>query len=506
MRRLAPLSLLLFACTEAGFIDPHAQLRAQTAIQWASLVYSQEEDLTFLEWGMLPEAPLGDLRFEVSLSGGAFAPLDFGQSLYDPMGAICASDDQGRCLRYVWRGEVTAALRVRHPLLSGPPMTVTPALGRLERTLSLSAAFEIGNAAVSVTPQEPGLATRRSFEWTLAPVTSPGECTAEIGIGSAAWRPTSEAAVSIERTPDGFFCVAMRAAGQRDGRGLVLAAAIQTAPELASIDGAFTPPVSLDPLVVQVVDDENVPDSLCADVRAGFREAFDYLGPLAAQAELLPPAIISGADCAMENPQRGLGDPSAMAYDILAATAGTTATDWTALVVYLSNVPVGGPYADLQQVRADLRAQSMRSFVWTVAPVALPIPGGADHTVPWAGGAKDAAQRLGADLQGTFPTRTQEWDPSSPVPLLDDATLQTYAGLSARLCASQPAISVDLSRPLDPASPPTFAVQVSRSHESAGGFVPTTFRYQVEICTRYCDHSAPPRFASAWLDSPGCFQ
>ncbi|MBI3070890.1 MAG: hypothetical protein HYY84_02055 [Deltaproteobacteria bacterium] len=503
------IAVLFFAaCTSAEFVDPNETLRNQTAVQSATVIYSSQENLTFAEWSFRADAPIEDVEI-LERKDGTWVQVDAAASLYDRFPA-CSARPGTRCLRHVVRGDARQEYQLAHPTFGVLRRSAT--LRQVAaRTIDLTAAFALGNASLemAVTPNARLLAAR-AYEWTIFAISSTEDCRADNFATSLVWKPVADTSVSVARTDRGLFCHGVRARDQRDESAQIVVAVVEMAPEVRDVSRTFSPEVRDDPLVVKVIHDENATPAGCARMRTAIDATLDAIPHTR-----LPTIGLSGAVCAMTDSRTF--DANSVAYEMVAAleNLGTANDEKTGVLLYASNVSYGAPQSEMLAARSAIDAnRGMHGALWLVVPqtaigVGFPRSMRADETVFWIGDVVETAAALRERLEEKLPTVTQRWGNTVPVPLLGEE-LTGVDGKFVKLCTSVPQVSVTATLhqvPVSAASPPTFTVAgIARVREPKRSFVPTTVRYALQVCDRYCDHAAPPTYLYRWNQDRRCFR
>lgn len=252
------------------------------SIQEMDIVYSEQEDVTFLTWRLREDADLDRVRFEVK-EGDVWENLDLEQAIFPSAPFRCGAS---WCFQYQWDG---------YRSWTGPPLRSVHEdegyfASREARTREVGTTISIEPIALgkndSIDPVlKDGVAslqppTRRNFDWELRTGAFPCEGTALVGGELSPF-----AAVSDPTWVEVDACLVVWAK-RRDERRLEVFSPVKPAAQTFWVEARYTPEVEEAPIAYNILFDLEIPSpERCREVQDTisdlFRESFGARGELA---------------------------------------------------------------------------------------------------------------------------------------------------------------------------------------------------------------------------------
>lgn len=260
-------SIILAVVLAAGCADVRFERSAYT-VRKLEVVYSAQEDLTFLSWQLRKDAKVSLVDFELWLDDG-FQPIDLADAPFPAAAAACGDS---WCFQYQLPGEWTPreegspirSIHRRDGVFMGP----TPRVLRVARTFD-AAPIALGHND-RIDPRrydwfaEQKIPLRRGYQWQFTEDVPEG-----CGDPTTSWLPASDEVV-VDRawtSPDGRACFHFRP-DRADGDSPHVTSALFASAETSHDTQRYMPPRDDSPIVWGMLLDLHIRDAArCSQVK-----------------------------------------------------------------------------------------------------------------------------------------------------------------------------------------------------------------------------------------------
>ncbi len=494
------------SCSFAEFeLSPHAP-------RDVDVVFSEQENLTFIVWRLKDSAQLNRVDFEL-LIDGRYQPIDLDEAPFPHEPYLCEPDRY--CVQYQlhgqWSGQ-TADVPVRtidsrHGIFESSRAI----LHEVEETFAIDP-LAVDNNVTAMARLEDWFADeeiplRRTFEWALTDGVPAGQ-------SSCPSTPPLEWGTLEDRVdlPHGWIdfapCFAVRP-DRQDGQGMQIRRPLIRAPMLYADEVDVKIPETKHPtLVAFLVDLEIVSSERCNRAVDAIRDTiFDELDErdtLYRDLGIYRPGEINGPEfsgCAQDSNARYPVSDILVEADQEAATIEEHST---LLVVYLNNLdsefsePAFDDLATL--ILENSPDRDPQIFTWAIGSntVNLSLPW--NRTTPWAALENDNfLPSIESTVRFNFPLRSTEFDGNDYITLSEPEDAEDPE--TFRLCSFSPE-PMAVGIPPNPSAPyttdtwnwpnqtePNLYFDLDPQHfESYGTFREHRVRGVYEVCDDFCDN------------------
>ena len=481
------------------------------------IVYSEQEDLSFISWRLPGDVELSELGFSLRLNG-RFEAVDLGSA---PFAAEPYECDGELCFQYQVPGlyePTEPPLRTLHRL-SGYYASQPANFRHAATTVDFEPRVVERNASVELRIVDwfarNAVPLKRDFEWRYE-----NNCARERADFEPAMREVAlPAGWEDDWTADSSKCVQLRP-DRADMPGAVVASVIEPIAETLLLEEQNdTPPSIQHATLFGVLFDLAVADpERCDQLKQHFvSEMLSTIQGRDRNAQLIGAfEPVDSEQCRGALPRAyPVGAMVAAAFD---AGVASEASAKTVLWVYVSNRRVASPaFAEAAQSLMLLTAElePAPAYAWAIVPLDSVGTESLDVRIDYRS-VEDPA--LSEDISGlvraTVPFTTLDFDVDSYVEIN-----LPERGQWVRICQSVPLISRarhdDLEIALVPGHTypfPESKLEISVDLEPQFGvpaseYLPPTVRSRSEICTRFCEQGVPTAdgaFLSNWLTANEC--
>ncbi len=516
------------------------------AIRGIDVVYSRQEDATFIVWRLRESASPDRVRFEL-YQDGDYRPIELSEALFPAEPFPC--EQFYLCFQYQLPGRYTWPEQITRPLRS---IHVDEGLyaGSIPRQLEAEITFGIDPIALgrntSIDPRRldwfalNDIPLQRDYQWQLTPSERTPYLTSTVDAGECIapdeqdWKTIRGDAVSPDDPAwvEDPVCMAARPR-RRDDLGVVRNVPFPPAPMLVAEQQDYVPREERPPIIYLYLVDTLIKSSVrCNRAIDGITGRIDQnFGARAPGAVRL--GVFTPLDPQFGRPNSGCEQRSDQDYPtrqmleaIKQAAAELEPQDVRLVLVYINNVdlpPSGRVLAQLEEFLFEIDAiDNIFPYTYAVGSNLVLSLAEWNDSIGWQPIDNEIfIEDLKAWGDFTLPFRTMLHDPTTPVRINVPVPAETRPR-RFKVCAVTPDVLTQIGLPGDVAlfppgldnyiwpafdDPEYFVDLQPQILVPSSEYVRTQVSVTIESCERFCDHpyrTASGRDLTSWIDTEVC--